>query len=168
FDEDQQLLAILPDTIAMRKQFHGSLTADTAFQRIYMRSIEPQELEPLPLDSALRITAHFFYLHRLHGNPTMHICTGINKVKEMSEAVDHPYYAAFGYMVIRDMEDPDALFYQAMKPFDDELKVNPSDERLIEMQHAVYDTLAHSPELRKAVLDTYEQKSRYLNFKLVK
>ena len=46
--------------------------------------------------------------------------------------------------------------------------VTASDERLSELEHAVYETLARSPELRKAVLDTYDRKAEYLNFKLLK
>ena len=46
YDEDQQLLAMLPDTIAMRNQFHASLAADTAFQRIHMRSIDHVTVAP--------------------------------------------------------------------------------------------------------------------------
>lgn len=168
FDEDQQLLAILPDTVAMRNKFHALLDADTVFRKLYMRSIDHVDVAPLPIDSALGITAHFFYLHRMNGKPTEHICTGINKVKEMSNSIDHPQHAAFCYMAIREMEDPFALFGQATEPFKTELKANPSDERLKEMQHAVYETLSRSPELRKALLDTYEQKAQYLNFKLVK
>ncbi len=168
FDEDRQLLALLPDTVAMRKQFHASLAADTSFQRIYMRSIDHVTVAPLPLDSAMRIASHFFYLHRVSGRPSVHICTGVNKVKEMSGALDQPQYAAFCYMVIRGMEDPYALLGQIIGPYRAELKENPSDERLSELEHAVYETLARSPELRKAVLDTYDRKAEYLNFKLLK
>ena len=167
YDEDQQLLALLPDTMAMRTKFHALLNADTAFQHLYMRSIDHVTVAPLPLDSAMRIASHFFYLHRVSGRPSVHICTGVNKVKEMSKAPDQPQYAAFCYMVIRGMEDPYALLGQVIEPYRAELKENPSDERLSELEHAVYDTLARSPELRKAVLDTYAQKAEYLNFKLV-
>lgn len=168
YDEDQDLLALLPDTVAMRTKFHALLDADTAFQRLYMRSIDYDTIRPLPLDSAMRITSHFFYLHRENGRPTVHICTGINEIKEMSGVSDHPQYAAFCYMVIREMEDPYALLGQVIEPYRAELKENPPDERLSELEHVVYDTLARSSELRKAVLDTYGRKAEYLNFKLLK
>ncbi len=106
YDENEQLLALLPDTMAMRTKFHALLDADTAFQRLYMRSIDNVTISPLPLDSAMRIASHFFYLHRVSGRPSVHICTGVNKVKEMSGVPDHPQYSAFCYMVIREMEDP--------------------------------------------------------------
>jgi len=166
--KEKELLAILPDTVAMRTKFHALLESDTAFRKLYMRSIDQDTVAPLPMDSAFWIAAHFFYLHRMNGRPTAHICVGINKVKEMSGTVAHPYHAAFCFMAVWGMDDTFGLLDQAIGSFKDELKTNPSDERLIEMQHAVYHTLAHSPELRKAVLDTYKQKARYLNFKLVK
>jgi hypothetical protein len=164
--KEKELLAILPDTVAMRTKFHALLEADTAFRKLYMRSIYQDTVAPLPMDSALWIAAHFFYLHRMNGRPTAHICIGINKVKEMSSSVDHPYHAAFCFMAVWGMDDSFGLLDQAIGSFRDELKANPSDKRLTEMEHAVYDTLSHSPELRKAVLSTYEQKARYLNFKL--
>ncbi|MGB3870958.1 MAG: hypothetical protein WBG34_04060 [Flavobacteriales bacterium] len=168
YNADEQLLAILPDTVAMRNKFRALLDADTAFQKLYMRSINRVDVAPLSMDSALVIASHFFYLHRENGRPTVHVCTGINKVQEMSSSTDHPQHVAFCYMAIREMEDPFALLDQVIEPFRTELKANPSDERLTELEHLVYDTLSRSPELRKALLDTYEQKAQYLNFKLVK
>ena len=86
----------------------------------------------------------------------------------MSKDPDQPQYAAFCYMVIRGMKDPYALLGQVIEPYRTELKENPSGERLSELEHIVYDTIASSPELRKAMLDTYDRKSEYLNFKLEK
>lgn len=166
--ERKQLEAALPDTVAMRNKFHALLKADTAFRKLYMRSIDQESVAPLPMDSALWIAAHFFYLHLAHGTPMAHICVGINKVKLMSLSEAHPYHAAFCFMAVWSMEDPMGLLQQAIDPFRDELKETPSDERMGQMQQVVYDTIARSPELRKVLLDTYDQKAQYLNFKLVK
>ncbi|MBK9058774.1 MAG: hypothetical protein IPL81_02435 [Flavobacteriales bacterium] len=149
YDEDQQLLALLPDTVAMRTKFHTLLDADTAFQHLYMRSIDHVTVAPLPLDSAMWIASHFFYLHRVNGRPSVQICTGVNKVKEMSEDPDQPQYAAFCYMVIRGMEDPYALLSQVIEPYRAELKDNPSDERLSELENTVYDAITRSPSFAK-------------------
>lgn len=59
----------------------------------------------------------------------------------MSAAMAHPYHAAFCFMTVWGMEDPMGLLQQAIGPFRDELKKNPSDERMAQMQQAVYDTL---------------------------
>jgi hypothetical protein len=82
--KEKELLAILPDTVALRNKFHALLEADTAFRKLYMRTIDQDTVAPLSMDSAFWIAAHFFYLHRMNGRPTAHICVGINKVKEMS------------------------------------------------------------------------------------
>ena len=164
--EREQLQATLPDTLALRNKFNELLLTDTTFQTLYMRSIDQTAVAPLSMDSALIIASHFFYLHQMHGKPTAHICVGINKVKEISESMAHPYHAAFCFMAVWSMDDPMGLLQKALDPIRDELKGNPSDERMAEMQQAVYDKIARSPELRKAVLDTYEQKAQYLNFKL--
>jgi len=162
------LLTLLPDTVALQKQYDDLLDADTAFQRICLRSIHREMVEPLPLDSAMRIASHFFYLHRMGGGVTMHVCVGINKVKEMSASPSHPYHAAFCYMAIWGMEDPSTLYQKVIEPLRPELKAKPSDERLRELEQLVYDTLARDAELRKVLLDEYERKAKYLNFELVR
>lgn len=166
--QQTKLLALLPDTAALQKQYNDLLDADTAFQRIYLRSIHREMVEPLPLDSAMRIAAHFFYLHRMGEGVTMHVCVGINKVKEMSASPSHPYHAAFCYMAIWGMEDPSTLYQKVIQPLRPELKAKPSDERLGEIEQLVYDTLANDPELRKVLLAEYERKAKYLNFELVR
>lgn len=62
--KEKELPAILSDTVAMRTKFHALLEADTAFRTLYMRSIDQDTVASLPIDSALWIAAHFFYLHR--------------------------------------------------------------------------------------------------------
>ncbi len=166
--ERDQLEATLPDTLALRNKFNELLLADTAFQTLYMRSIDQALVAPLSMDSALLIASHFFYLHQMHGKPAAHICVGINKVKQMSESMAHAYHAAFCFMAVWSMDDPMGLLQQAVEPFRAELKEGVSDKRMAEMQQAVYNALAKSPELRKAMLDTYAQKAEYLNFKLDK
>ncbi|MBK6775466.1 MAG: hypothetical protein IPG74_06325 [Flavobacteriales bacterium] len=124
-------------------------------------------VDPLSLDSAMRIAAHFYYLHRMDGRATMHVCVGINKVRAMSASLSHLYHAAFCYMAIWGMNDSMKPGRQIIDPFRPELKANPSDERLHELEQLVYDTLERDPELRKVLLDEYERKAPYLNFELV-
>ncbi len=163
------LLAFLPDTAALREKFNALLHADTAFQRIYLRSIHRDMVAPLDLDSALRIAAHFFYLHRMGEDVTMHVCVGINKVQTLSTSPAHPYHAAFCYMTIWGMEDFMTVFRNRIEPIRTELKEkNLSDERLLELEQAVYDMMASDPELRKALLNEYDKKAQYLNFELMK
>jgi len=62
-----------------------------------------------------------------------------------------------------------ALFRKRIEPIRDELKEKKlSDERLLELEQAVYDMMANDPELRKALLNEYEKKAQYLNFELMK
>lgn len=164
----RELLALLPDEAALRNRFNELMDADTALQRIYMRTPRNEKVAPLPLDSALRIAAHFFYVHRMDGRPAMHVCIGINKVQEMSASPSHPYHAAFCYMAIRGMKENLKLFSKVVEPYRAEMKANPSDERLKEIEHLVYDAMAREPALRKAVLKEYARKARFLPFELIK
>lgn len=168
YRHQRELLALLPDEAALRNRFNELMDADTALRRIYMRTLRKEKVEPLPMDSALRIAAHFFYVHRMEGKVTMHVCIGINKVQEMSAAPAHPYYAAFCYMTIWGMRDKMRLFAKVIEPYRAEMRASPTDERLHEIELLVYDAMAREPELRKAVLREYAKKSKYLPFELVR
>lgn len=168
FRHETELLALLPDTVALQKQFDDLLDTDTSFQRTYLPSFKREMVAPLHIDSALHIAAHFFYLHRVNEKVTMHVCIGINKVKTLSAAPAYPYYAAFCYMAIWGMEDFSMLYQKMIEPYKAELRGNPTDERLQELEQLVYDELALDPQLRKVLLDEYARKAEYLNFDLVR
>jgi hypothetical protein len=70
-------------------------------------------------------------------------------------------------MAIWGMKDKLKLFAKAIEPYRAEMRANPSDERLKEIEHWVYDAMAREPALRKAVLKEYAKKSKYLPFELI-
>lgn len=158
YAHDQKLQEMLPDTSAIRQRLRSLLEAETDFKELYLRSIRTVQLAPLPIDSALRIAAHFYYLH---------ICVGINKVRELSASPDHPHHAAFCYMTIWEMEDSFGPWSAAKAPFAEELKAKPSAERIEEIKQEVYLRIAALPEMRQALIDNYERKKEHLNFELV-
>lgn len=168
YDQEGELLKLLPDTAALQRRYDELLDVDTAFQRIYLSSLRREMVEPLSLDSAMHIAAHFYYLHRMGDKATMHVCVGINKVREMSGSPSHMYHAAFCYMAIWGMDDSMKPGLQVIEPFRPELKAGPSDERLQELEQLVYNTLARNPELRTVLLKEYERKAKYLNFELAR
>lgn len=167
YAHEQRLQEMLPDTAAIGERLRSLLEAETDFKELYLRSIRTDRLAPLPIDSALRIAAHFYYLHIMDGEPTLHICVGINKVRELSASPDHPHHAAFCYMTIWEMEDSFGPWSKIRGPFADELKAKPSAERIAEMEQEVYRRIATLPEMRQALIDTYERKKEHLNFVLV-
>ncbi|MBX2980784.1 MAG: hypothetical protein KF905_15975 [Flavobacteriales bacterium] len=167
YGPEEQLEELLPDITAIRKQLRSLLEAETDFKELYLRSIRPDQLAPLPIDSALRIAAHFYYLHLMNGEPTLHICVGINKVRELSKSPDHPHHAAFCYMTIWEMEDSFGPWSTIRAPFADELEAKPSGERIAEIEQEVYERIAALPEMRQALIDAYERKKEHLNFELV-
>lgn len=167
YAHEQRLQELLPDTEAIRKQLRSLLEAETDFKELYLRSIRADQLAPLPIDSALRIAAHFYYLHLMDGEPTLHICVGINKVRELSSSPDHPHHAAFCYMTIWEMEDSFGPWSTIRVPFADELKAKLGAERIAELEQEVYRSIAALPEMRQALIDTYERKKEHLNFELV-
>lgn len=164
---EQKLQDLLPDTLAIREQLRSSLDAETDFKDLYLRSIRHDPMAPLPIDSALRIAAHFYYLHLMDGEPTLHLCVGINKVRELSKSSDHPHHAAFCYMAIWDMEDSFFPWVAVKAPFADELKAKPGAKRIAELEQEVYRSIAALPEMRQALIDAFEMKKDHLNFELV-
>lgn len=167
YAHEQRLQELLPDTEPIRQQLRSLLEAENDFKELYLRSIRPDQLAPLPIDSALRIAAHFYYLHLMDGEPTLHICVGINKVRELSTSPDHPHHAAFCYMTIWEMEDSFGPWITIRAPFADELKAKPGAERIAEIEQEVYRRVAALPEMRQVLIDTYERKKEHLNFELV-
>lgn len=167
YAHEQRLQELLPDTAAIRQQLRSLLEAETDFKELYLRSIRADQVAPLPIASALHIAAHFYYLHLMDGEPTLHICVGINKVRELSTSPDHPHHAAFCYMTIWEMEDSFGPWSTIRAPFADELKAKPGAERIAELEEEVYRRIAALPEMRQALIDTYERKKEHLNFELV-
>ena len=158
--------ALYPDSVAIRRQFRKYLEADTAFTALYLRSFQSDRIAPLHIDSALRIASRFFYVHRVDGDPTVHFCIGINKVKEMGDTYTHPHHAAFCYMALREMDDALALYKAVRGPFAEEVKKGVSDLRLVEIEHEIYERIAALPELRDLLLGSYQRKAKYLTFDL--
>lgn len=163
-----KLQKLLPDTATIQARVDSSFTADTAFTTLYQRAVARERVAPLSIDSALMIASHFFYLHSEKGKPVVHICVGINKVKELSAASAHPYHAAFCYQVIWEMEDYSALLNAVKAPYSKEFnKRNPSEARILEVEPLIYAGMASQPELRRALIDCYERNKEHLNFELV-
>jgi hypothetical protein len=167
YKHQQEILALRKDEKAMRQRFAEGMAEDTAFQRLYLRAVNREMVAPLPIDSALRIAAHFYYVHRMDGQPTVHICVGINKVKGLSPAESHPYHAAFCYMAIRMMKDASTPYAQVRGALAEEVKAGVSDERLAEIEQDVYKRIAALPMMRQVLIDTYARKSKHLNFELL-
>ena len=71
-------------------------------------------------------------------------------------------------MAIAAMDDHIEPFDRTIIPIRDELKGDPTDARLQQLEQFVYDTIARDPELRQALLDEYDRKAQYLNFELIR
>lgn len=163
-----KLKPFLPDTTLIQARLDSAFTADTAFTRLYGRSLAKEPVADLPIDSALKIAAHFFYLHSDLGKPTVHVCVGINKVKSLSTDPSHPYHAAFCYQTIWDLDDHFALLDKVKGPYSKEFKKTPPTEaRILEVEQLVYTGMAELPALRQLLIDSYERKKAYLNFRLL-
>ena len=168
FRRERELLKLLPDTHAVRAGYDDLLLADTAFQRLMAPSLHGTRVAPLHIDSAMRITAHFYYVHREGEKVVTHVCTGFNRVLDLGTSFDAAHHAAFGYMVVRNMDDPYAPYTPVIEPFRQEMRADPSDERVKELEQLVYERMAQSAELRAAIIAEYERKAAYLPFELVK
>ena len=163
-----KLEKFLPDTSLIQARIDSSFNADTAFASIYMGALAKTPVASLSIDSALRIAAHFFYLHSENDAPIMHICVGINKVNDLSGTIAHPYHAAFCYQTIWEMEDYSPLLNKVKDPFSEEFKAHPpSEQRIMEVEQLIYTGMAAQPELRQALIATYDRHKEHLNFQLV-
>lgn len=163
-----KLTSLLPDTPLIQARLDSSFAADTAFTKLYARAMTGERVDPLPIDSALKIAAHFFYLHSERGKPVVHVCVGINKVKALSQEIAHPYHAAFCYQAIWRMKDNFQVLKKVKAPYSKEFKKRPPTEaRIQEVEALIYSGMASRPELRKALIDTYERSKEHWNFELV-
>ncbi|MFT3886077.1 MAG: hypothetical protein QM724_11810 [Flavobacteriales bacterium] len=162
-----ELTALLPDTPRVRARYDELLQADSAFQQVMAPTLRGTTIPALPIDSALSIAAHFYYVHRVGDKVTTHVCSGINKVKELGTSVADAHYAAFAYMAIYDMGDMYAPFYPVVQPYREEMRANLSDERLHEVEQRVYAGMAGSAQLREALIAEYQRKKAFLPFELV-
>lgn len=167
YRHQQEILALRKDKKGMRQRFAERMAEDTAFQQLYLRSVNREMVAPLPIDSALRIAAHFYYVHMMDGQPAVHICVGINKVKGLSTAEAHPYHAAFCYMAIRMMKDASTPYARVRGTFAEEVKAGVSEERLAHIEQEVYERIAALPLMRQVLIDTYVRKAKHLNFELI-
>lgn len=159
--------ALHPDAEAIRSEFRKYMEEDTAFTRMYMRSFGSERIAPLHIDTALRILAHFYYLHRVDGKPVLHLCIGINKVKELGDAYTHPHHAAFCYMGLWELDEALDPYGKVRGPFADEVKKGVTDERLTEIEEAIYKRIAALPRLREALIAQYKQRAEFLSFDLI-
>lgn len=163
------LLARLPDTTALNHGFRQLLDTDTAFEHLYLASLQRAMVAPLTLDSALLIAAHYYCLHRGRNDTkvNLHVCIGINKVMELNASPAHAYHAAFCYLAIRDQHDEMRLGMKAVEPYRKELRNAPSDARVLELEQVVYESVSKDPELKRTILDAYARTSKFLNFELL-
>ncbi|MCC6838755.1 MAG: hypothetical protein IT230_01210 [Flavobacteriales bacterium] len=162
FDLEKQL----PDTVAILARYRSMLDGDTTFARLYRNGMPDRPVPAIHFDTLLHTASRFFYLHRSRGGVTAHICTGMNKVKELPKSPGSPYYAAFCYQVIRSLDDPFAIFYRAKDALRDSLYNTMPDELLHQAEQEIYHRCAADPELRRLLMEAYASKQRYLNFKV--
>jgi hypothetical protein len=163
-----ELQPLLPDTELIRAHIDSSFSADTAFSRMYAKALMKEPVANLSIDAALRIAAHFFYLHSDNGKPVVHICVGINKVNTLSTDDAHPYHAAFCYQAIWEMDDYSPLLNKVKGPYSKEFKEHPpSEQRILEVEQLIYAGMAALPDLRQVLIDTYVRHKDHLNFQLV-
>lgn len=163
-----KLQPLLPDTALIRTRLDSAFTADTAFTELYSKAITKAPVADLPIDSALNIAAHFFYLHSEKGKPIVHICVGFNKVKDLMPGPAHPYHAAFCFQTIRQIKDQFALLKKVKAPYSKEFKKKPPTEaRILEVEQLVYAGMAQQPALRQALIENFERNKVHLNFRMV-
>ncbi len=168
FSRERELLKLLPDSHAVRAGYAMLLMADTTFQRLMAPSLHGTRVAPMHINSAMRITAHFYYVHREGEKVVTHVCTGFNRVMDLGTSFDAAHHAAFGYMVVRNMEDPYAPFLPVLDPYREEMRANPTDERIKEVELLTYEEMAKSTELREALIAEYERNAEHLPFELVR
>jgi hypothetical protein len=163
-----KLEELLPDIDRVRNELSASLNADTAFQTIYLRSINRTMVPPIGVDSLMSIVSRFFYVHRVEGKVVQHICVGMNEVLDLPQSLNTPYYNAFAYLVVYGLEDPFKLIREAVGDDVEELRRPITDERLRYFTDMVYSKLEANRELRDAVIRAYEERQDHLNFQLLR
>ena len=160
---------LLPDTARVRSAFQHALGKDTAFAKLYQRSFRSGSTSTVLIDTLMRIAARFYYLHRTGTTGLdLHLCTGINRVKELAHDGDGPYYAAFCYQAIRDMDDPYLYYRKAKEALPDSLYSDMPTDRVLAAEQGLYDLIAEDIGLREFLLAEYARKEPWLCFRLAR
>lgn len=160
---------LLPDTARVRSAFQHALGKDTAFAELYQGSFRPSNASIVHIDTLMRIAARFYYLHRTGTTGLdLHLCTGINRVKELTQDEDGSYYAAFCYQAIRDMDDPYLYYRKAKEALPDPLYEDMPTDRILVAEQGLYDLIAEDAGLREFLLAEYSRKKQWLCFQVVR
>lgn len=161
---DSILSSLLPDTVKLRSEFSSLLETDSKFQDIFYTSFNKVSIPPIHIDSIQKIMARFFYLHRLPNDKiVMHFCATINEVFELKQTEYSPYYNAFCYMSLRDKPMFDALYNDIAHYLPTE-----TDNKILEdSKNGNYDIISKHPVIRQMLIDEYESKKQYLNFRIL-
>ncbi len=162
-----ELAELRSDTAQLNARYHSLMEADTAFQQVMGPIMHGTHVPPLHLDSALRIAARFYYVHKEGDQVVTHVCSGINKVKDMGTTVADAHHAAFCYMAIRNMDDLYGPYMPVVEPYRKELRKNPAEARIREVEAIVYAEVARSTLLREALIHAYDRTSVHLPFVLI-
>jgi len=165
--KDSTMARMIPDTLAIQKQFKAYLNEDFRFKEIFDKVIKHQNITPIYIDSLLKIASRFFLVHRSNGHVVFHLCALINDVLSLEQSENSPYYNAFCFMTIRNNVKNWDFFNKAIEPFKAEINDSISNERLEEIKNAVFAYLAKDEELRNMLLNEYNKKKEYLNFEII-
>ncbi len=163
----EYLEKFLPDTIAVKEAFNDKLKKDTAFIKIYHDFLNMKGMPDIDINDIQEIAARFYFVHNVNGKLRMFRCTLKNEVLNMEQTKASPYYNAFCFMVVRNSDRKDwysvkddlAPYYNADK--------NINEEEAEKIKNQVYENLSHSEAYKQDIINEYELRKKYLNFKLL-
>ncbi len=165
----EYLESLLPDTTAVKAAFNKKLKNDTAFIKLYKDIYNKKHIPDIHIEEIQKIAARFYYVHNINGKLCLHNCAGINGVLQMKQTKYSPYYNAFCFMVIRNSDNYQKEWLSVKKelaPFFNSDK-NVSEKEAEKIRNQVYENLANSEAYKQDIINEYERRKEYLNFKLL-
>jgi len=163
--DHSKLLNYMPDTVTIKKQFSKMLKKDKKFSNLFFKCFNKDYNSSIHIDSLLKITSRFYYLHRHGGNISFHVCATVNEVLELPQSDISPVYNAFCFCVMANMsrENKSKIMAKLTKGANNDI----TDVELNSLKNNNYLKVMESPFLRDEIFLQYNKMKEYLNFDII-
>lgn len=175
---------MFPDTVKISKMYADHLAQSDSFLT-YLNTFlapmqEPANQQEIVYSEAelMDVASKFFFCDRVRPDSTigMHVCIGLNGVKEAKWSKDYTLLEAFCFEAIfenlfNDNDEDDGFMdsSSAYKKNSSQAHLKQSknlDEYLEKVKLEVFDQMAHDESLREALLTHYQENAENLPFKI--
>ena len=168
----------IPDSLTLQNEYINSLKFDTLFNSamsdLISKTIEQPSLkDSIQIDKLLNIAVKYFSIRRINeaGNYIGKVCAGLNDINK-TEKERQPQLEAFCFSSIMDNYQGKEfnMYEEFVKAIKELYKVNlgtDNSERLLRAQGGMFILMRNNENLKKMLINEYENKMKYLPFILI-